>query len=231
MPLARRIASRYHTPRDREDVEQVAYLALVKAIDRFDPARGNSFVTFAAPTIAGEIKNHLRDHTWDTHVPRRLQDSALRAARVRGELTAELGRAPRVEEIAARLGSDPKSVSEALGAVDARDATSLDQGIDPGDSGGPPFYAARGTEEPGFDQTIERAALRDALGHLTDQERQVLGLRFLLELPQSEIGARLGVSQMQVSRLLRGAIERIGRPEAGLRGCAPPATRTRPVIV
>lgn len=227
MPLARRIASRYHTPRDREDVEQVAYLALLKAIDRFDPARGNSFVTFATPTIAGAIKNHLRDHTWDIHVPRRLQDSALRAARVRGELTAELGRTPRVQEIAARLDSDPESVSEALRAVDARDATSLDQGIDPGDSGGPPLGAAHGSEDPGFDRTIDRAALRAALGYLTDQERQVLGLRFLCELPQSEIGARLGVSQMQVSRLLRSAIERIRRPEAGQRGCAPSPRKTR----
>ncbi len=215
MPLARRIASVYYTPRDREDVEQVAYLALVKAVDRFDPTQGNSFASYAAPTIAGEIKNYLRDHTWDVHVPRRLQDRALQTARVQSELTREYGRAPRVQDIAARLGSDPGSVVEALTAANARDAKSLDQGIDRDDSDKPTVadIGTRGTEDQGFARAIERAALRDALERLSHQERQVLGLRFLYDLSQSEIARCVGVSQMQVSRLLRGALARIGQPE------------------
>ena len=215
MPLAQRIARDYSTSGDREDIEQVAYRALVKAVDRFDPAHGNSFASHAAPTIAGEIKSYLRDHTWDVHVPRRLQDRALQTARVRSELTRELGRALRVQEIAARLGSDPGSVVEALTAVNARDANSLDRGIDRGGSDEPTItdMVTRGTEDPGFARAIERAALRDTLGPLSDQERQVLGLRLLYDLSQLETGGRVGLSQMQVSRLLPGALERIRRPE------------------
>lgn len=230
MPLAQRIARDYHAPRDREDLEQVAYLALLKAIDRFDPARGNSFAAYAAPTIAGEIKNYLRDHTWDIHVPRRLQDLALRAGRARHELTAELGRAPRVGEIAARLDSDPGTVIDALRAAEARDAKSLDRVIDRADSG-PSVLAdvvARGTEEPGFAKAIERAALRDLLAQLTARERQVLGLRFLYDLSQTEIAARLGLSQMQVSRLLRRAIARIDSSEAGSGNERAPRLRGHP---
>ena len=217
MPFARRIAREYSTPRHREDVEQVAYLALVKAMDRFDPAHGNSFVTYAAPTIAGEIKNYFRDHSWDVHVPRRLQDRALQARRVCNELTGELGRPPGVDEIAARLDADAKSVSEALRAAEARDTKSLDRTVDRGDSEGSAIadVATRGIEDQGFARVVDRAALRDALGRLSEQERQVLGLRFLYELSQSEIAARIGVSQMQVSRLLRRATERIGGSAAG----------------
>jgi RNA polymerase sigma-B factor len=220
MPLARRIARAYSTPRHREDVEQVAYLALVKAIDRFDPAHGNSFATFAAPTIAGEINNYFRDHSWDLHVPRRLQDRALRARRVRNELTGELGRPPRVDEIAARLDADSNSVLEALTAADARDARSLDRTEDRGDSAGLAVadLMTRGREDRGFARVIDRAALRDTLRQLSDQQRQALGLRFLYELSQSEIAARMDVSQMQVSRLLRRATEEIGRFAPELRG-------------
>lgn len=216
MPFARRIAREYSAPSHREDVEQVAYLALVKAVDRFDPAHGNSFATFAGPTIAGEIKNYFRDHSWDLHVPRRLQDRALRARRVRSELQGELGRAPRIDEIAGRLDTDAKSVLQALIAADARDTQSLDWPVDRGDSEGPEttVLTTRGMEDQGFARVIDRAALRDALARLTDQERQVLGLRFLAELSQAEIAARMGVSQMQVSRLLRRATERTAQPTA-----------------
>lgn len=216
MPLARRIARDYHTPRDQEDLEQVAYVALLKAIDRFEPERGSSFAAYAGPTIAGEIKNYLRDHSWDIHVPRRLQDRALRARRVRSELCAELRRPPRIEEMAARLDSDPDSVLDALTAADARDATSFDQETDRDNPHGPTLadVVMRGIEDQGFERAIERAALRDALSPLSTQERQVLGLRFLYDLSQSDIAARLGVSQMQVSRLLRRALERTVRGEA-----------------
>ncbi len=214
MPLARRIAREYYTPHHREDVEQVAYLALVKAIDRFDPSRGSSFVTYAAPTIAGEIKHYFRDHSWDLHVPRRLQDHALRARRIRGELVAELGRAPRVEEIAARLDADPKSVGEALRAADARDAKSLDRDVDRSGRSSAAATITWGIEDHGYARVLDRAAVRAALETLSEQERQVIGLRFLCDLSQSEIGKRLGVSQMQVSRLLRRALEQVDRHEA-----------------
>jgi RNA polymerase sigma-B factor len=213
MPFARRIAHKYSTPRHREDVEQVAYLALVKAVDRFDPAHGNAFVTFAGPTIAGEIKNYLRDHSWDVHVPRRLQDRALRARRVRTELTAELGREPRIDEIAARLDADASSVLEALAAAQARDTASLDRTVERDGAPGPTFadLVTHGADDLGFARVIDRAALRDALGRLSDQERQALGLRVIYELPQSEIAARMGVSQMQVSRLVRRATQHLNR--------------------
>ena len=216
MPFARRIAREYSTPRQREDVEQVAYLALIKAIDRFDPGHGNAFATFAAPTIAGEIKNHFRDHSWDVHVPRRLQDRALRARRARTELTGELGRRPRIDEIAARLNADAESVLEALMAAEARDTKSLDRPGNQGGSDGPTLtdLLTRGTEEQGFARVIDRAALRDTLARLSDQERQILGWRYLYDLSQSEIAARMSISQMQVSRLLRRATECINRSAA-----------------
>lgn len=231
MPLARRIAREYYSPRHREDVEQVAYLALVKAIDRFDPTHGNAFVTYAAPTIAGEIKKYFRDYSWDIHVPRRLQDRALRARRIRSELAASLGRTPRVDEIATRLDADPESVREALSAADARDTKSLDRDFNRGDGeGNGPSIAevlTRGIEDHGFARVLDRATLRVALKKLSDQERQVLGLRFLCELSQAEIGTRIGVSQMQVSRLLRRALEQVDRPDLGHRGEKPDGQNRR----
>ena len=228
MPLARRIAREYHSPRHREDVEQVAYLALVKAIDRFDSAHGNSFAAFAAPTIAGEIKKYFRDYSWDIHVPRRLQDRALRARRARSELAAELGRAPSVDEIAARLGADRESVRDALSAADARDTKSLDR-----DDGSGPRLAevvTGGTEDHGFARVLDRATLRAALAKLSDQERQVLGLRFLCDLSQAEIGTRIGVSQMQVSRLLRRALKQLNGPDLGHYGERPDGQDRRPRV-
>ena len=237
MPLARRIAREYYSPRHREDVEQVAYLALVKAIDRFDPTHGNAFVTYAAPTIAGEIKKYFRDYSWDMHVPRRLQDRALRARRVRSELAASLGRAPSVDEMAARLDVDPESVGEALSAADARDTKSLDRVFDrdgggDGDGDGPSIadVLTRGIEDRGFARVLDRATLRVALKKLSHQERQVLGLRFLCELSQAEIARRIGVSQMQVSRLLRRALERVDRPDLADHGEKPDGQNRRRVF-
>jgi RNA polymerase sigma-B factor len=211
MPLARRIARGYHTPLQREDVEQVAYLALVKAAGRFDPARGSCFRTYAIPTIQGEIKHYLRDHSWDLHVPRLLQDRALRAQRVRDELTAELGRGPRIEELAERLGVSVESALEAVEAAAARDAHSLDAPPEHPRGQRPASSLAETSRGEGDDlaRALDRAALRSALAVLSDEERRAIGLRFLGDLTQSEIANRIGISQMQVSRVLRRALDRM----------------------
>lgn len=219
MAVTRRIARGYRAPGHQDDVEQVAYLALVRAAERFDPRRGHQFLAFAVPTIHGEIKHYLRDHSWDTHVPRRLQDRALRARRISDDLAAELGRSPTIDELGARLGTDRETTLEALDACAARDARSLDgppqhDGNDqpaPGDT--PGFYDER------LARALDRTILRSALASLSEQERQAVGLRFIADLTQREIAGQIGVSQMQVSRLLRRALDRMravtseGKPE------------------
>lgn len=211
MPLARRIARTYQAPFHQEDVEQVAYLALVKAAERFDPHRGNRFSTFAVPTIVGEIKHYLRDHSWDAHVPRMLQDRVVQVQRVTAELAGELGRAPTVDELALRLGVQSEIVVEALEAAAARDARSLDAPAKDaaGEDSAPGLLETTGVEDDGLVRAVDRALLRSALEPLSELERQAVALRFLLDLTQTEIAERIGISQMQVSRVLRRALERM----------------------
>jgi RNA polymerase sigma-B factor len=208
MPLARRVAHRYGAPVQYDDLEQVAFLALVKAADRYDPGHGNGFSAYAIPTIVGELKHFLRDHSWDLHVPRQVQERALLVQSAGDELAGVLGRAPTIEELAGRLGFEADQVLEALEAASARDARSLDAPVErgDGDDGDVAALGLIGREDAGLGLALERADLRRALAALSHEERQVLALRFFADLTQTEIARRIGVSQMQVSRILRRAL-------------------------
>jgi RNA polymerase sigma-B factor len=208
LPLARQIAARYQRRGEPfEDIFQVACFGLVKAVDRFDPARGIAFSSYAVPTIAGEIKRYFRDFTWAVRVPRDLQDLALRVERVIGELTERLGRQPSVEEVADATGTDPEALLEAMHARDASRAASL-QAPRSGTHEVPAetLGDTLGRAEDGFRRVEQRADLASLLRALPAREREVLLLRFEADLTQAEIGARIGVSQMQVSRILRHAM-------------------------
>lgn len=209
MPLARWVARRYETADSAEDIRQVAYLGLVKAIDRFDPDRGASFASFGIPTIAGEVRRYLRDYGWDVHVPRGLQERAAQVRRARDRLTGELGRAPTVAELATELGSTSDSVLQAITAAEAYDAFSLESPCEATTHRAPKRKEARevpGALDDGFERVLERDFIRVALATLPDRKRQMIGLRFLGGLTQSQIAARYGVSAMQVCRLLRQAL-------------------------
>jgi RNA polymerase sigma-B factor len=210
LPLARSLAARYQRRgHPFEDLFQVACLGLVKAIDRYDVSRGRAFSSFAVPTIAGEIKRYYRDRTWTVHVARDLKELTLLVDRTRVEVETELGRSPTPREIAERLGVDEEAVLEALQATHAQCATSLDAPA--GDDDGAPTTIGEliGVRELGFDRAEERADLRALARALTPRERLAVGLRFERDMTQREIGDILGVSQMQVSRILRAAVARL----------------------
>jgi RNA polymerase sigma-B factor len=210
MPLARQLAARYaggDEPYD--DLLQVACLALVRAIDRFDPDRGVAFSSYAVPTIRGEIKRHYRDKTWAVRVPRDLQELAVAATAERERLTADLGRSPTARELAERLHVSECALLDAVRAGDAYDAMSLelprgedDSELTLGDV--LPYH------ERGYEMADARASLDRLLRTLCRRDREVLRLRFEEDLTQREIGRRIGVSQMHVSRIIRGAIEELG---------------------
>ena len=207
VPLAHRLSRRYHCPGDsRADLEQVASLGLVLAAQRFDPARGNSFASFAVPTILGELRRHVRDHGWALRVPRGLQEDVLSVSSARDDLSGSIGRAPTLRELADYIGSTVEAVLEAIEAGSAFVAESLDRPRgDDEDSPGFPF----GADEPGYELVEYGVSIHRAWTELSDQERAVVYLRFVQDLMQSEIAARIGVSQMQVSRLLRRALRRL----------------------
>jgi RNA polymerase sigma-B factor len=208
LPLARKLAGRYRTVEALDDLEQVAALTLVRAIDRFDPERGLAFSSFAFPTILGELKRHLRDRGWSVHVPRALQERATKIERLSKELAGELGRSATVAELAQRSGNTTEEVLEALQAGTARHAVSLDA---PARNAEDPD--ARGiqiaVEDVGFAFVEDAAMLDGLLRALPVRERQVLQLRFRDDLTQSEIGEITGISQMQVSRVIRSALTQI----------------------
>jgi RNA polymerase sigma-B factor len=211
LPLARKLAKRYDRgPEPLEDLHQVAYLGLVKAVDRFDPAFGVRFGSYAIPTILGELRRHFRDATWSVHMPRPVQESLLAVRAASDRLTDRLGRAPTVGELADAPGLDLEQVTEALQARAAKDPSSLDQPVGGGDDEvSATLGEALGDVEDGFDLVDHRLAIAPALRALPRRDREILFLRFGLDLTQSEIAQRVGCSQMQVSRLLRRALERV----------------------
>jgi RNA polymerase sigma-B factor len=211
LPLARQLAARYQRPEEPfDDVFQVACFGLVKAVDRFDVERGVAFSSYAVPTIMGEIKRHFRDRTWAVRVPRDLQDLALRVDRVADELTREIGRAPTVDEVAQGIDADPEEVLEAMQASSAYRATSLETPRSAGDDEpGDTLGDTVGIFDDGFARAEQRAVLHALLRSLTPREREVVRLRFEEDLTQAAIGERIGVSQMQVSRVLRQALGRL----------------------
>ena len=210
LPLARQLASRYAGRGEPfDDLLQVACLGLVKAIDRYDPDRGSAFSSFATPTIVGELRRHFRDRTWAVRVPRELQELALRADRQVTELVRRRGRQPTVAELAHALGVDEEQTLEALGALRAYRGVSLATPSRSDEEEGETLGDAVGGPEPELELAEHRATLSRLLHILTPREHEVLSLRFEHDLTQAEIGERIGVSQMQVSRILRAALARL----------------------
>jgi RNA polymerase sigma-B factor len=195
LPLARSLARRYASGADRDDLEQVASLGLMKAVDRFDPSRGFAFTSFAVPTILGEIKRYFRDLGWSVRPPRDLQELAARIDVVTEDLTAELGRPPTTAEIARRCDATEERIVEAMTIGTAHFALPLD--VD------------TSAEEPGYERAESSADLERLLSCLSARERIVLRLRFEEDMVQRDIGALLGISQMQVSRVIRQAMTRL----------------------
>jgi RNA polymerase sigma-B factor len=213
LPLARRLARRYQRSNEPlEDLVQVASLGLLKAIDGFDTARDVAFSSYATPTILGELKRHFRDRTWSVRVPRDLQELALRVDRAVAELSRGKRDAPTIGELATAVEASEEQVLDALQAASAYRAGSLDAprpGQAGEDAGESLLGDTLGVEESGFARAEERATLGPLLALISPVERTVLTLRFREDLTQAEIGERIGVSQMQVSRLIRGALMRL----------------------
>jgi RNA polymerase sigma-B factor len=204
LPLARSLARRYIGKGEPlDDLEQVASLGLLKAIDRFDVSRDVRFATFAVPTIAGELKRHFRDRGWMLRVPRDIQELSARVARTRETLTRDLGRSPTVEEVAGTLGAGVEQVLEALRAADSYRMMSLDE---PLAEGGGALEAIGGDDE-GYELAEQRVLLRRGLDELGAREREIVRLRYYEGLTQREIARVVGVSQMHVSRLIRRSID------------------------
>jgi RNA polymerase sigma-B factor len=206
LPLARSLARRYAGKGEPlEDLEQVASLGLLKAIDRFDVTRDVRFATFAVPTIAGELKRHFRDRGWMLRVPREIQELSARVTRCREALTREHGRSPTVGQVAAALGESTERILDALRAADAYRMMSLDEPVIGGDGGG--VLDAVGGEDQGFVRAEERAMLQTGLEVLAPREREILMLRYVDGMTQREIARAVGVSQMHVSRLIRRSVD------------------------
>jgi RNA polymerase sigma-B factor len=204
-PLALHLSRRYQAAGERQDLEQVAALALLKAIDRYDPRRGVAFSTFAVPTIVGEIKRYFRDLGWSVHVPRSAQELAQRLPGASEELTRERGRAPTVAELAAYCDTTVEAIVEARGLATAHRADSLDVPC-AGEDGRTPRGELIPVYDDGFARAEHRVDLERLLADLPQRDREIVRLRFLCDLTQSQIADRIGISQMHVSRILRAAI-------------------------
>jgi RNA polymerase sigma-B factor len=206
--LADRLAERYRNNRavSLEDLRQVARLGLVKAVDRYQPERANPFIPYAVATVVGELKRHLRDASWRLRVPRGTKDLALRLCRAIDELPQQLGHSPTVPELAAHLDASVEEVMEAIEVAQTRSAPSLDQPAgEDGDAVLGDFVVDRRHREELEDLMV----LPELVERLPERERRIVLLRYVEELTQDEIAARMQISQMHVSRLLRRAIERM----------------------
>ncbi|GAA2824878.1 SigB/SigF/SigG family RNA polymerase sigma factor [Kitasatospora sp. CM 4170] len=205
--VIRRVGNRQEP---EEDLIQVGSLGLIKAIDRFDPDHGVEFTTFAVPTILGEIRRHFRDTTWAVHVPRRLQELRITLAKARDVLFQRLGRAPTVPELAEHLALSEEEVIEGLAAANGHTAGSLDAPAADGQDDDPsPLTQRLGREDPRFAAIENLIALRPLIAELPERDRLILSMRFGEELTQSQIGDRLGLSQMHVSRLLSRMLKQL----------------------
>jgi RNA polymerase sigma-B factor len=212
LPLAHRLARRYWYGREPlDDLLQVAGMGLVKAIDRFDPARGMMFPAYAVPTILGELKRHFRDNGWALHVPQRVQARAFRVERATDDLRRQLGRSPSLRELSEATGVGVQDVEEAVeAAASAFEAVSLDSSRrSGGEESSESFEDALGTEDERYELIEYGASIQPALKALPPRERLILYLRFVEDLTQCEIGKLMGISQMHVSRLLRRALARL----------------------
>jgi RNA polymerase sigma-B factor len=210
LPLARKLARRYvPSSEPYDDLVQVASLGLVKAVERFDPDRGFAFTSFAVPTIVGELKRYFRDTGWALHVDRSAQERARKITDAQNQITARTGRSPTVNEIAQFLEISVEEVLDGLQTAEAYDAVSLDAPVQSDEDGSTSRLEAIGDLDERLGRVDEQATILAAARHLTRREREILYLRFNEDLTQTEIAERVGVSQMQVSRLLRKSLQRL----------------------
>jgi RNA polymerase sigma-B factor len=211
LPLADHIARRFDGRGEpRDDLVQVARVGLVNAVIRFDVDAGSDFVSFAVPTIMGEVRRHFRDNSWSVKVPRRLKELHLRLGSATADLSQRLGRAPTATELAEELGMDRDEVVEGLVAGSSYNTLSIDSGgSGSGNEDAPAIADTLGDVDLGLDQIENREALRPLLAALPERERTVLLLRFFESLTQTQIAERVGISQMHVSRLLAKSLARL----------------------
>jgi RNA polymerase sigma-B factor len=225
MPLARKVARRYwNSSLPREDLAQVANLALIKAIDRFDSGRGRPFEAFAVPTILGELRRCFRDSSWAVHVARGAQERSKAVQDAIELLARDHGRSPTVQQLALYLELPEEDILDALQVGHAYTATSLDAPVQNGEEE-TTLACTLGEHDDGYEHVETAMLMENALACLTDHEQRLLILRFVDELTQAQIGKQLGVSQMQVSRLLRATLaklrDHIGEPSIAQRQLSP----------
>ncbi|EGD53333.1 SigB/SigF/SigG family RNA polymerase sigma factor [Gordonia neofelifaecis] len=205
LPLARHIAQRYRERGEPfDDLEQVARLGLVHAVDRFDPTQGNDFLSFAVPTIIGEVRRHFRDRTASIRLPRSAIELRGRIREAEEQLEQTHGRTPDDDEIAAFLGESPDAIVRARAADIAQSAVSLDAGA--GDDERALLLELLGADDPGYARVERCLALRPAVLRLPERDRTIIGMRFYEQRTQSDIACRMGISQMHVSRLLAASL-------------------------
>jgi RNA polymerase sigma-B factor len=223
LPLARALALRYrHTHEPVDDLVQTACLGLIKAIDRWDPDRGTAFASFAVPTILGELRRHFRDSTWMVKPPRATQELALKIARTREQLWASLGHEPTTDEIATALGRSCDDVVEAMAAAEGQNLLSLDAPVGEADEGATHLDLVGGSDDA-LGAVEEKVFAHDLVSVLDRRSRDVLRMRFELDLLQREIGELIGVSQIHVSRILRDALDTLHHHATGISPAAPRA--------
>jgi RNA polymerase sigma-B factor len=211
MPLARGLARRYgNSSEPFEDLLQVASLGLLKAMDRYDPERGHPFPSFAVPTILGEMRRYFRDSGWAVHVPRGAQERALKVRDAQDRLANTKGHAPTVNQLAQYLELDTEQVLDALQAIHAYQTVSLDAPRPSADDHDAVAYGeSLGADDDRYDLVEMDATLSSVLGRIPARERAIIRMRFVEDLTQTEIAERIGVSQMQVSRLLRRSLDQL----------------------
>lgn len=210
MPLARNLARRYDRSSEPfDDLLQVASVGLLKAINRFDPERGYSFPSFAVPTILGEMRRYFRDCGWSVHMPRGDQERALKVREAQETLTAEQGRAPTVNQISVYLEIDQEQVIDALQAGQAYETLSLDAPRTGAEGDTVSYGDSIGDDDERYELVELDATVVAALKHIPARERAMLRMRFVEDLTQTEIAQRVGISQMQVSRLLRRSLDQL----------------------
>jgi RNA polymerase sigma-B factor len=209
LPLAHNIARRFsHRGEPQDDLDQVATVGLIHAVDRFEPDRGSDFLSFAIPTITGEIRRHFRDHAWSMRVPRRLKDLHVAIGTAMAELSQRHGRAPTASELAEHLDLPREEILEGLEAASAYRSSSLDSLLDAADSN-TTLADVIGAADAELDRVEFRTTLAPLLEKLTERERTILKLRFFAGMTQSQIAQQIGLSQMHVSRLLSRTLTRL----------------------
>lgn len=210
MAYARHLAARYDAGGQfADDLHQVAYEGLVKAVDNFDPDYGAAFLSYATPTILGELKRYFRDTSWAVHVPRRIQELSSDVRPGTETLAQRLHRNPTIPELAVLLDAKPREIRDAIDARGLHHVASLDMPLGTDQSPDTAYGDLVGAEDPGLQNVLDRETLRPLLARLPSRDKRILHLSFFQQLTQAQIGAELGVSQMQISRLLAAILDRL----------------------